>query len=38
MLEIGQTKKIFDLAEAQALFPLIQTVTEKHQQQSTIRR
>jgi len=33
MLEIGQTKKIFDHSEAQALLPLIQTVTEKHKRQ-----
>jgi len=33
MLEIGQPHKLFDLAEAHALLPLIQTVTEKHQQQ-----
>lgn len=33
MLEIGQTKKIFDQSEAQSLLPLVQAVTEKHQQQ-----
>lgn len=33
MLEIGQTKKLFDLIEAQTLLPLVRTVTQKHEQQ-----
>ena len=33
MIEIGNEKKFFGLSEAQALLPLIQAITEKHQQE-----
>ena len=33
MLEIGSKNKLFNLAEAQELWPLVRKITEKHQQQ-----
>ena len=33
MLEIGSKNKIFNLAEAQELWPLVRKITEKHQQE-----
>ena len=32
MLEIGSKNKLFNLAEAQELWPLVRKITEKHQQ------
>ena len=33
MLEIGSKNKLFNLAEAQELWPLVRKITENHQQQ-----
>ena len=33
MLEIGSKNKLFNLAEAQELWPLVRKITEKHQQE-----